>query len=57
MLRVSTVNLLLRAINTFPEAATPSKWFCLPFKERSILKEKQTAPLGSKFFPFRLNLF
>ena len=41
---------------------TLSKWFCLPSEKVSTLKGKnllpiEFAPMGSKFFPFRVDSF
>ena len=32
-------------------------WFCVPSEKGSALKRKEFAPNGSKFFPFRVDLF
>ena len=46
-----------RGADTLSRVITLSKLFLLPFEKRVYSKRKEFAPLGSKFFPFRVDLF
>ena len=47
----------LRGMNTLSGETTLSKLFCLPSEKGSTLKGKNLLPIGSKFFPFRVDPF
>ena len=47
----------LRETDILLAEATMSKLFCFPSEKGSTLKEKNLLPMGSKFFPIRVDLF
>ena len=47
----------IRMMDTLSGEQLLSKLICLPFEKGSILKRKEFAPTGSKFFPFKVDPF